>query len=364
MSTGIVQANPVFNFTIGSGLIALQGSNPTLANTVIADFRTAGKRWSNIFSDNVTLNITIDFKPLGAGILGETGSNYAVATYATTRTALNVDKKTTDDSTAVKNLPAGNALSFLTNSSSGQVILDNNGSANNVYLAIPTANAKALGLSTPTATAQDASITFSSSFNFDFDPTNSITAGQYDFVGVATHEIGHSLGFVSGVDDVDYYSGPRGPARLNLDPYAVSSPLDLFRYSAPGILNLAYGGTPYFSINRGVTSLGKFSTGAFNGDGRQASHWKDNLGLGIMDPTLASGELAKITALDIKALDVIGWDRIPSANPSALGFASLSSSAGPPRHTIANPEPSTIGLLSLGLLGVAAYRRRTQRQKA
>ena len=40
--------------------------------------------------------------------------------------------------------------------------------------------------------------------------------------------------------------------RLNLDPYAEFSPLDLFRYSAPGVLNRAYGGTPYFSINRGV----------------------------------------------------------------------------------------------------------------
>ncbi len=196
LSTSLVPANPVFHFSSGSGLTALQGSNPTLANTVIADFRTAGNRWSSIFSDNVTLNIAIDFKPLGAGILGETSSNYAVTTYAATRTALNVDKKTTDDSTAVKNLPASNTLSFLTNSSSGQVILENNGSANNLYLAMPTANAKALGLGTPTATAQDASMTFSSAFKFDFDPTNGILAGQYDFVGVATHEIGHSLGFV------------------------------------------------------------------------------------------------------------------------------------------------------------------------
>ena len=364
LSTSLVQANPVFHFSSGSGLTALQGSNPTLANTVIADFRTAGNRWSSIFSDNVTLNIAIDFKPLGAGILGETSSNYAVTTYAATRTALNVDKKTTDDSTAVKNLPASNTLCFLTNSSSGQVILENNGSANNLYLAMPTANAKALGLGTPTATAQDASMTFSSAFKFDFDPTNGILAGQYDFVGVATHEIGHSLGFVSGVDDVDYYSGPRGPERLNLDPYAVLSPLDLFRYSAPGVLNLAYGGTPYFSIDRGVTHLGTFSTGAFNGDGRQASHWKDNLGLGIMDPAWAPGELAKMTSLDIKALDVIGWDRIPDAHPVPLSFTSLSSSTGLPRHTIANPEPSTLGLLSLGLLGAAVYRRRTQRQRA
>src|SRR5262249_26172948 len=56
-----------------------------------------------------------------------------------------------------------------------------------------------------------------------------------------------------------------------------------------------------------ATSLGTFSTGQTHGDGRQASHWKDNLALGIMDPTAAPGEQMLITNLDRQAMDVIGW---------------------------------------------------------
>jgi hypothetical protein len=63
--------------------------------------------------------------------------------------------------------------------------------------------------------------------------------------------------------------------------------------------------------------LGKFSTGVFNGDGRQASHWKDNLTLGIMDPTLAPGELAVIRPLDLKAMDVIGYTPAPVPEPGS-----------------------------------------------
>lgn len=52
----------------------------------------------------------------------------------------------------------------------------------------------------------DGSITFNSKRTFDFDPSNGITAGQFDFVGTATHEIGHVLGFISGVDILDLNS--------------------------------------------------------------------------------------------------------------------------------------------------------------
>ena len=215
-------------------------------------------------------------------------------------------------------------------------------------LDINRANARALGFIGNGDTGQDASITFSNSFTWDFDPTNGITAGAFDFVGVATHEIGHALGFDSGVDIVDIVSGPNGPARnddLNdaapgigsLDPYRVFSVLDLYRYSAPGVRNLAYGGAPYMSIDGGVTPLSAapialFSTGSFNGDGRQASHWKDNLGIGIMDPTFASGELGVLTPLDIRAFDVIGWDPVP--------------------------EPGTLSLLGAGLLLAGLRNRR------
>src|SRR5262249_44836054 len=58
------------------------------------------------------------------------------------------------------------------------------------------------------------------------------------------------------------------------------------------------------------------------GDGRQASHWKDNLGIGIMDPTsVPAGQANVVTTRDIQALDVIGWNVVlPSGPEIAVSF--------------------------------------------
>ena len=38
------------------------------------------------------------------------------------------------------------------------------------------------------------------------------------------------------------------------------------------------------------------ANGVYNGShGRQASHWQDHLGLGILDPTASAGELLAIS---------------------------------------------------------------------
>ena len=168
----------------------------------------------------------------------------------------------------------------------------------------------------------DASISFSSLYSWDFDPSDGIGAGLQDFVGVTIHEMGHALGFVSGVDDVDYFiSHP-----LDLDGYAIFSVLDLFRYSAPGTLDLSVGAASYFSLDGGVTSLGLVSTGSAvnGGDGWQASHWKDNLGLGIMDPTAKpAGQANTPTALDLVAFDAIGWNLVPEPSAAILAATGL-----------------------------------------
>ena len=64
----------------------------------------------------------------------------------------------------------------------------------------------------------------------------------------------------------------------------------------------------YFSLDGGVTKIASFSTGSVQGDGQQASHWKDLLGLGTLDPTAVSGELQTFTDLDAIGFDVIGWN--------------------------------------------------------
>lgn len=350
-ASGAANANLVFNLTFlaGTSAQAQQG------------FIDASARWTNLFADNVTLDMTVGTASLGAGTLAQVGSRSASYSYSTFRSALNADQTSANDATAVTNLAAGPSFSMLINrtsdnpngSGSATPYLDTTG-ANNTTIMLNTANAKALGLAIGAGTVGnctltcDASITFSNSFGFDFNPLDGIAAGQFDFVGIATHEIGHALGFVSGVDVLDINSPPvNGPFSAN--QFVFVNSLDLFRYSAAsqaqGVIDFtADTRAKYFSIDGGSTNIAGFSTGTNFGDGSQASHWKDNLGLGIMDPTAGTGELLTISANDIEAFDVIGWN-LAAINP------------GP-----SVPEPSALALVGLSLAGLVLSRRRKARQ--
>jgi len=334
-------------------------------------FQIAANYWGNLFTNNVTINLGVRFAPLAPNVIGSTGSRSADFSVAAWEARIAATKSNSIiDQTAVLPTLATGGVSGLTVGVNGtgnnditvNAVLNGTQQASRVLFANSSV-IKAVGGPLANPTALDGTVTFSSNFAFDFKPSNGVDANTFDFIGVAIHEIGHALGFVSGVDYFDYYSFPNGPGRgtlgYDLNSTSIFSALDMFRYSAPGTLNFRVGGAPYFSIDGGVTALNAntFATGQFQGDGRQASHWKDTpncqIGNGIMDPTFCFGQTGFITGLDLAAFDAMGWN----LSVNALTYGQVSTAQ---IYTAAVPEPETLLLMlaGLGVLGASQRKRK------
>lgn len=351
-------------------------AEPGTPTEVISGFTAAGNLWSSKFVDDVTVNVDIGTSSLATGTTGSTSAMYYAEPYDSIRTNLQNQVTSTDDSTAFSNLQAGPTFNLLTNysannpagSGSTTPYFDNNGSTNNTLIDLTTANAKAVGLLS-NYSGSDGLIRLNSQTRWDYQPGDGITTDAVDLTGTATHELGHILGFTSGVDLLESSSGS-----VSEDTYHASM-MDLFRFSnrsvalGKGIIDLtaqcsaSTGCDQYFSIDGGVTKIANFSTGS-KGDGYQASHLQEQLAsLGIMDPRSNYGEQQRILENDLRLFDVIGWNRVDTLT------ASMTSATVPPATTLTAsaqevasvPEPATsLGLLLMGAFGLILGKRKLQ----
>jgi hypothetical protein len=159
----------------------------------------------------------------------------------------------------------------------------NNGPNGQFFLS--DAQEKAFGILSPTGTEIDGYVGFSSTAPYNFSTTPTAVAGEISFLGIAEHELAHALGRQSGIE-----AG-----------FGYSTILDLYRYTAPGVLQSAPGQAAYFSINDGQTNLDSFAT---SGD---TSDWSGANGPDAFNYLEETGVVNPITAADITEMNVLGF---------------------------------------------------------
>ena len=275
-----------------------------------AAFLNAAARWQAIISTPITVVVDVDFGPTWFGekydtdILGQTDSQDLgeSSIYSDVRSNL-IGIGSNDERAGIYNLLPISSVPTDIGSTS--------------YVIAPSALWRALSFLDSVADPNNEqssigdppAVGFNSQFSYDFDPSDGIDANKIDFDAVATHEIGHILGFDSntGFKELD-----------RTVPVAVTI-WDLFRFR-PGITSdnfstaqriLSSGGTQDFFDGSRELALSTGRPDGTGGDREQASHWKDDRltgqYLGIMDPTLADGVRSQITENDIAALKSFGY---------------------------------------------------------
>jgi len=280
-----------------------------------AGFLNAAATWEALISTPITVVIDVDFGPrwfgqrFGSNVLGQTDSQVLGdnSIYPEVRDSL-LGVASVDEQVQIYNrLPSSFVPTDIGSTS---------------YVLAPSALWRTLGfinsIADPAAEEADLgdppATGFNSAFAYDFDPSDGVDSNKIDFDSVATHEIGHVLGFDSNTGYKELV--PNSPAAVSI--------WDLFRFR-PGVTLdtlsdspriLSSGGTQSFfdgSMEVGLSTGRPDGTG---GDREQASHWKDDRFtgqyIGIMDPTLADGHRDVITENDVAALRSFGYTVAPS----------------------------------------------------
>ncbi|HKH01590.1 MAG TPA: NF038122 family metalloprotease, partial [Bradyrhizobium sp.] len=242
-----------------------------------AGIQQAASILTGAISDQITVNIQIDYSGTGGGAAGGP-DNGLFESYSSVRA--NLINHATSGDTTFNALPSGSSIQGQTN------------------VAVWNAQLKLWGiLGANDTTTDDGSATFATDINPNL------------LVGVALHELTHAMGRV-----------PYGP------PYSSSPDIfDLFRFTSPGVrLFSGFDTAPaaYFSIDGGNTKLADYG---------QTSDPSDFLNSGVQGPNdpfnefYNGGTIQNLSVADRAQLDALGFHlQLPTTTViEALGSTSL-----------------------------------------
>lgn len=297
--------NPEYDTTVTTATNAAQ---------IETAFGVAAQTIESLYTNPITINIMVYWgtngpsNPFSGGIgLGASSTEATFETgfgYVQLTNALWAVRKTVAQISADASFPATDPLP--------------NGSTN----VVPTAEAKALNIlgETPNNPSLDGDVGFSTDpgIVFAFSPTNRAVAGEYDFIGVAEHEITEVMGRTT----------------FDLNTYYV--PFDFFRFTGTGVRNLSPSTFDvYFSINNGTNVLKYYND---PGNGGDLQDWASpSTPPDSYDAFSYSNSKNTISYEDLIALNILGYD---------LNYT-------PPKQTITEQSPNVVQLTFTNISGLA-----------
>lgn len=167
----------------------------------------------------------------------------------------------------------------------------------------------------------------------DYDRSDGILDEQFDGLSVAIHEIGHILGFVSSADffgttitptPIDLFRFPEAVGFFNPEVNPDTGAANRFeqfetftRELRTNVSAMTDFGTSYWTEPGGIDFAVEVPMAQITA-GQQTSHWREDgfIEVGILGPAFAPGVIEQITPVDLRAMDMIGWDIVSPDIPS------------------------------------------------